>query len=127
MSKIFHEAPGRRADHKTVTDATEKNCSMQFTTHRCVENDLVTTTARVISSKIIEVVSYWQQLSKSKQPGLGKPGANTSYDHLCKAVKDCLVPVKLLFFKELARKLNQFLVVFQTDKTMAYGNIGRHN
>ena len=25
MSKIFQEAPGRRADYKTVTDATEKD------------------------------------------------------------------------------------------------------
>ena len=88
-------------------------------THRWVENDVVVIKARVIWSKIIEVVSYWQQLPKNKQPGLGKPGANTSYDHLCKAVKDCLVPVKLLFFEEVAKKLNEFLVVFQTDKPMA--------
>ena len=73
---------------------------------------------RVIWSKITEVVSYWQQLPKNKQPGLGRPGANI-YDHLCKAVKDCLVPVKLLFFEEVAKKLNTFLVVFQTDKPMA--------
>ena len=50
--------------------------------------------------------------------GLGKPGANTSYDHLCKAVKDCLVPVKLLFFEEVPKKLTEFLVGFQTDKPM---------
>ena len=34
-------------------------------------------------------------------------------------MKDCLVPVKLLFFEEVAKKLNEFLVVFQTDKPMA--------
>ena len=75
MSKIFHEALGRSADHKTVTDATEKSYPMQFITHRWVENDLVAKKARVIWSKIIEVVYYWQQLPKNKQPGLGKPGA----------------------------------------------------
>ena len=74
---------------------------------------------RVIWSKIIEVVFYWQQLPKNKQPGLGKPGANTSDDHLCKAVKDFLVPVKVLYFEEGAKKFNEFLVVFQTDKPMA--------
>ena len=58
--------------------------------------------------KIIEVVSYWQQLPKNKQPGLGKPGANTSYNHLSKTVKDCLVPVKLLFFEEVAKVLMNF-------------------
>ena len=34
-------------------------------------------------------------------------------------MKDCLVPVKLLFFEEGAKKLNEFLVVFQTDNPMA--------
>ena len=92
---------------------------MQSITHRWEENDVVAKKARVIWSKIIEVVSYWQQLPKNKQPRLGKPGASTSYDHLCRDVKDCLVPVKLLFYQEVAKKLNEFLVVFQTDKTMA--------
>ena len=58
-------------------------------------------------------------IPKSKQAGLGKPGTNTRYDHLCKTVKDCLVPVKLLFFGEVAKNLNEFLVVFQTDKPVA--------
>ena len=33
MSKIFHEAPGRRANYKTVTDATEKDypCNLLLT------------------------------------------------------------------------------------------------
>ena len=119
MSKIFHEAPGRSADHKTVTNAMEKGYPMQFITHRWVKNDLVAKKTRVIWSKIIEVVFYWQQLPKNKQPGLGKPGANTSYNHLCKAVKDFLVPVKVLYFEEGAKKFNEFLVVFQTDKPMA--------
>ena len=34
-------------------------------------------------------------------------------------MKDCLVPVKLLFFEKVAKKLNEFIVVFQTDKPMA--------
>ena len=88
---------------------------MEFVTQRWMENDVVAKNARLMWSKIIEVVSYWQQLPKNKQPGLGKLGANTSYDDLCKAVKDCLVPGKLLFFLEVV-KTNGFLVVFQTDK-----------
>ena len=102
MSKIFHEARGRCAAYKTITNATIT------ITQRWVENDVVVIKARVIWSKIIEVVSYWQQLPKNKQPGLGKPGANTSYNHLSKTVKDCLVPVKLLFFEEVAKVLMNF-------------------
>ena len=90
---------------------------MEFVTQRWMENDVVAKNARLMWSKIIEVVSYWQQLPKNKQPGLGKLGANTSYDDLCKAVKDCLVPGKLLFFQEVV-KTNGFLVVFQTGKLM---------
>ena len=66
MSKIFHEGPGRCADYKTITDATENDYHMQFITHRQVENDMIAKKARVIWSKIIEVVSYWQQLPKKQ-------------------------------------------------------------
>ena len=76
---------------------------MQFVTHRWVEN-VVAKKARLIWSIILEVVSYWQQLPKNKQPELGKPGTNISYDHLCKAVKGCLVPAKLMFFEEVVKK-----------------------
>ena len=74
MNKIFHEAPERHADYKTVTDATKNDYPMQFITHRWVENNVIVKKARVIWSKIIEVVSYWQHSPKNKQPGLGKPG-----------------------------------------------------
>ena len=88
LSKIFHEALGRCTNYKIVTDATENDYPMQFIAHRWVENDVVAKKATKKKKKIIEVVSYWQQLPKNKQPGLGKPAANTSYDHLCMAVKD---------------------------------------
>ena len=104
MSKTFHEARGRHADYKTVTNAMVKGYLMQFISHRWMENDVVAKKANVIWLKIIEVVSYWPQLTKNKQPGPGKPGANTSYGNLCKVVKDCLVPVECLFFKEVAKK-----------------------
>ena len=57
MSKIFREVPGRHADYKTVTDATEKDtpCNLLL---RWVENVVVAKKTRVIWSKIIEVVSY---------------------------------------------------------------------
>ena len=57
MGKIFHEGLGRHADYKTVTNAAEKDYFMQFITHRWVENDVVVKKARVIWSKVIEVVS----------------------------------------------------------------------
>ena len=58
LSRIFHEAPGKHTDYKTFVNATEKDYPMQFITHRWEENDVVAKKARVIWSKIIEVVSY---------------------------------------------------------------------
>ena len=71
MSKIFHEAPGRRVDYKTVTNATEKDYLMQFVTRSWVEN-VVAKKARLIStiwSIILEAVSYWQQYPKVNRLG----------------------------------------------------------
>ena len=114
LHKIFHEAPGRRADFKTMADATEKDYPMQFMGHRWVEKK-----ARMVWEKMVIITNYWCQLPKSKQPSLGKPGNNTSFDHLRKAVKDPLIPIKVLFFEEVARKLDEFLAIFQTDQPMA--------
>ena len=48
LHKIFHEAPGRRADFKTMADATEKDYPMQFVSHRWVENTGVAKKARKV-------------------------------------------------------------------------------
>ena len=51
MSKVFHEAPGRRADYKSATDATEKDYPMQFVTHSWVENDVVSKKSKAVMVK----------------------------------------------------------------------------
>ena len=61
---------------------------------------------------MVKVVRFWKVLSKSNQPGKGVPGANTTFDHLKKAIDDPRIPVKLAFFHEIASKLNSFLLVF---------------
>ena len=67
---------------------------------------------------MVEIVLFWKGLSKLNQPRKGVPGANTSFDHLKKAIDDPLIPVKLAFLPEIASKLNLFLLVFQSDKPM---------
>ena len=68
--------------------------------------------------KIIEVVRFWKGLPKSKQPGKGKIGQNTSFNCLAKAVDDPTIPLKLRFFEEIVISLNDFLVTFQADNPM---------
>ena len=60
----------------------------------------------------MEVVKYWQTLPKSKQPG------NQSYAYLVTFVKDPLLLVKLQPFQDIARRLNSFLVLFQSERPM---------
>ena len=119
LYKIFHESPSRRADYERLTEALSSDYGLQFCGHRWVENERVAKRGQEVWPKTIVIVDFWKTLSKSKQPGQGKPGQNTSYEHLCKVYKDPLVPVKLQFFEETAKCLNSFLVVFQTDSPMA--------
>ena len=118
LYKIFHESPSRRADYELITEASENDYPLPFCAHRWVENERVAKKARAMWDKIPVIVDYWKTLPKAKQPGQCKLGANTSYDHLCVAHTDVLIPVKLLFFEEVAKSLHAFLVLFQTDNPM---------
>ena len=115
MFKIFDESPSRRADYERINSASKSDFPLRFCSHRWVENDVVANRALSIWSKVIEVLDYWKGLPKSKQPGRGRPGENKSYDFLLSKMNDLLVPVKLRFFEETAKKLNNFLVTFQTS------------
>ena len=67
---------------------------------------------------MIEVFDFWKGLPKSKQLGGGRPGENKSYECLLFEMNDPLVPVKLRFFEETAKKLDNFFVTFQTSSPM---------
>ena len=67
---------------------------------------------------MIEVIRFWKDIPKSKQPGRGR-GENKSFDRLCSSIDDPLAAVKLQFFEEIAKLLNSFLASFQVDKPMA--------
>ena len=119
MFKIFHEGLSRCTDYEMLAEAQNSDYPLQFCGHRWVENENVAKRARNVWPKVVTVVEYWKGLAKSKQPGQGKPGNNTSYDHLCLSHKDILVPLKIQFFEEIARDLNAFLLIFQSDKPIA--------
>ena len=102
-----------------LAEAQNSDYPLQFCGHRWVENKNVVKRVRNVQPKVVTVFEYWKGLAKSKQPGKGKPGNNTSYDHLCLSHKDILVPLKIQFFEEIARDLNAFLLIFRSDKPMA--------
>ena len=83
MFKIFHESPSRHADYEMLPEAQNSDYLLPFCGHRSVENWNIAKRARNVWPKIVTLVEYWKGLAKSKQPGQGKPGNNTSYGHLC--------------------------------------------
>ena len=113
MYKIFDESPAKRADYEQITTAIESDFALQFCSHRWIENARMAERAGNIWEKYLQIIDFWKNLPKSKQPGQGKPGTNKSYDTLLKRASDLLVPVKLKFFKEVADRLSSFLVTFQ--------------
>ena len=110
MYKIFEEAPKRREKYEEITLAKTSDYPLQFCSHRWVENEIVAKRTIEIWPRMVEIVRFWKGLSKSNQPGKGVSGANTSFDHLKKAIDDPLIPVgyPLKLFQEIASKLNSF-------------------
>ena len=117
MFKLFDESP-RRADYERITSASKSDFSLRFCSHGWIENDVVAKKAFSIWPKMIEVLDFWKGLPKSKQAGQGRPGENKSYEFLLSQMNDPLEPVKLRFFEETAKKLNNVLVTFQTSSPM---------
>ena len=120
MFKILQESPSRWADYELLTEALESYYPLKFCSHRWVENEDVAKRAKAVWHKIVTITEFWVGLPKSKQPGLGQRGKNSSYDHLRNCYKDSLVPVKLQFFEEIAKSLNKFSFFKQM-------NIWRHS
>ena len=95
-----------------MAEATRSDFPYMFYATRWAENHSVARKAREVWSKVVIVVEYWKSLPKSKQPGHGKPGQNTSFEHLRARSKEVLVPLKLKFFEEISGSLNAFLGMY---------------
>ena len=114
MFKLFDESPSHRADYERITSASKSDFPYCICSHRWYENDFIVKKPLSIWPKRIEVLDFWKGLPKSKRPGRGRPGENKSYEFLLSRMIDSLVPVKLRFFEETAKKLNSFLFTFPT-------------
>ena len=74
MYKIFDESSSRRANYEPLTSAADKDYTLKFFSHRCIEIELVARRAQKIWSKYVEIIEFWRGLPKCKQPGKGKEG-----------------------------------------------------
>ena len=68
MFKLFDESPSRHADYKRITSVSKSDFSLCFFSRRWVDNNVVAKKALSIWPKVIEVLDFWKELPKSKQP-----------------------------------------------------------
>ena len=84
----------------------------RFCATRWVEDQAVAERGIVVWSNMVKIVKHWESLCKSKRP------KNKSYETLVKHHHDKFVPLRMQFFRFLAKKLKPFLLQFQSDKPL---------
>ena len=111
MFKFFKDSPARRDIYVELTRCTD--FPKRFCPTRWTENEDVASRAISTWPNVQKVIKHFQGLVPSSQPK-----NNKSYDILVKYVNDPFMMVKFHILKEMAHKLNAFLVTFQTDFPM---------
>ena len=111
MYKFLQDAPARRAEYLRVS--ITGLYPQKFCVIRWVENEPVADRAIVIWKDIVELIKVIQAKVPSK-----RPKDNTSYENLVVYHANSLIPVYLHLFRDVAVRLNVFLVKFQTDSPM---------
>ena len=111
MHKIFDQSTSRRGDYESLT---REVYPLKFCSHRWAENQIVAERAIDVWDDMVIIVNYWMGLPKAKQPKQG----NKSYSRLKTAVSDPLMKTKFKFFAAIAKILNRFLVMFETNNPM---------
>ena len=111
MFKLLNKSPARRAEYLRTSGNSlypEKFCPTRW-----VENESV-------AQRGIEIwdgfVKYIKEIVA--QPPSKRPKDNISFDNLVKYHANPLIMVYLHLFKDVAAKLNGFLIKFQTDSPM---------
>ena len=107
---LFKESPARREDFTTITGSTK--FPLQFCGTRWVEDVRVAERAVSLWPFIEKYVSITSKWPKAKVPQC------SSYKEVSAAVKDKLILVKFSFFITVAKLIQPFLVIFQSEKPM---------
>ena len=106
---LFHDVPAREEDYQTVTGSTE--FPLKFCKHRWVENINV-------AERILDVFPALKKYVKSaEEKKVTKPKC-TSFTTVVNWVKDPLALAKIEVFLSVARQVQPFLKLYQTDKPM---------
>ena len=107
---LFDDSPARREDYVAIT------CSelilLKFCAHRWVEDVIVAERALKMWPHLKKYVAHFSQNPK-KRPSC------SSYKKVAEAVKTDIVKCRLEFFVSVAKVLQDFLVMFQTNAPMS--------
>ena len=111
MYKFLKDSPARRAAYTRVS--LHDLYPEKFCVSRWVENEPVAERAIVIWEDFVRLIK--EILAK---PPSKRPKDNKSFDNLVKYHASPLIPVYLHLFRDVAARLNIFLIKFQTDSPM---------
>ena len=109
--KFLHNSPARRAEYLRVSSSNlypEKFCGIRW-----VENEIVASRAIDIWEDFVKLVKLYVAKAPSKQPK-----DNISYSNLKEYHTNPLIVVYLHLFRDVAARLNCFLIEFQTNGPM---------
>ena len=111
MFSSLHDSPARRAEYLRVSSSglyPKKFCTIWW-----VKNDLVANLVIEIKVDIAELINSFAAKVPSKQPK-----NNASYNNLKEHYTNPFTIVYLHLFRDIAARLNGFLIKFQTDGPM---------
>ena len=111
MFNLFHDSPARRDEYIRINASS--TFPERFCPTRWVENESVSDRAIDVWDNVVAVINHYEKLTISK-----RPQKNKSYDTLVLKKDDISMKVKFCIFRDIAHRLNTFLVKFQTDAPM---------
>lgn len=106
---LFNDAPARREDFQTVTGAADM--PLKFCKTRWLENVPVAERALALWDNILK---YVKAVEEKKIPN----PKNKSFETVQKCSKVLLFPARLCFFISVAKVVNPYLTLYQTDAPM---------
>lgn len=109
---VFKDIPSRRADYIHFADCETPPFPLKFCQTRWVENVAAAERAITILPYLKSYVAGVSSLSQFTQP------SSATYLTMKSALQDKLLKARLLFFVSIAKDLEVFLRVYQTDKPM---------
>ena len=111
MFKLFDDSPARRDVYQNINGTS--SFPTRFCPTRWTENESVAERAIDVLDNVKAVIEHFAREVPSK-----RPKDNSSYNSLVENQNDPLMKVKMCIFKEIAHKMNTFLVMFQTEAPM---------